>query len=184
MTPAELKKYANMPIVDHLEGGLVFPPQKDGLFKIGACHFVTNFAGRNVSLPRYRSDNPTDGIPKPIETILRNWMREFVPELADREWCETRICWDADMPDYHFLIDKHPEHPGLQLAVGGSAHGFKFLPVVGKYIVDAIEGRLDEETRGKWRWRPGAGIAGPTPHPAPLIELSEIAGWEKERAKL
>jgi sarcosine oxidase/L-pipecolate oxidase len=63
--------------------------------KIAAIHFVTNYAPSHaeMSLPRYRSDNPTDGIPEKVETHLRNWMKEFVPELADREWVETRICW-------------------------------------------------------------------------------------------
>ena len=63
--------------------------------KIAAVHFVTNYAPSHsqMSLPRYRSDNPTDGIPAKVEAQLRNWMKEFVPELADREWAETRICW-------------------------------------------------------------------------------------------
>jgi sarcosine oxidase / L-pipecolate oxidase len=63
--------------------------------KVGAIHFVTNFAesNRGVSLPRYRSDNPNDGVPAKMEARLRKWMTEFVPELADREWFETRICW-------------------------------------------------------------------------------------------
>lgn len=84
---------------------------------------------------------------------------------------------DADMPDYHFLIGDHPEHPGLHMAVGGSAHGFKFLPVSGKYVVQSLEGKLDQELASKWRWRPGAKLEGPCPHTTKLIELSEIPGW-------
>lgn len=92
-SPEEVKKYEKMPIVAHLEGGLLFPPQEDGILKFGAMDFVTNFEGRSVSLPRYRSDNKEDGVPEPIETKMRNWLRECLPELADREWFETRICW-------------------------------------------------------------------------------------------
>lgn len=75
--------------------GILFPPQDDGIMKIGAIHFVTNYAKsyRGMSLPRYRSDNPGDDIPAEIEARLRRWMSEFVPELAQREWVETRICW-------------------------------------------------------------------------------------------
>lgn len=63
--------------------------------KIGAIHFVTNYAKSHsgISLPRYRSDNPQDGVPAEIEARLRKWMESFVPELAHREWFETRICW-------------------------------------------------------------------------------------------
>ncbi|KAF1974831.1 FAD dependent oxidoreductase [Bimuria novae-zelandiae CBS 107.79] len=114
-TPAEVKKYQEIPIVAHLEGGLLFPPQEDG---------------RTVSLPRYRSDNKDDGVPKPIDDKMRRWLSECFHELAGREWFETRLCWDADNPDLHFLIDKHPNQPGLHLAVGGSAHGFKMMPVI------------------------------------------------------
>jgi sarcosine oxidase/L-pipecolate oxidase len=92
-SPAEVKKYQEMPIVAHLEGGLIFPPQEDGILKIGAMDFVTNFAGREVSLPRYRSEHKGDGVPKPIEDKMRRWLGEYLPELADREWFETRICW-------------------------------------------------------------------------------------------
>ncbi|CAK3973549.1 fructosyl amino acid oxidase [Lecanosticta acicola] len=189
LEPHEVQKYAAMPVVDHLEGGILFPPQEDGIIKIGAVNFVTNYSASHpdTSLPRYRSDHPADTIPIPIERQLRNWMRELAPELAERPWVETRICWDADMPDYHFLISAHPEHPGLKLAVGGSAHGFKFLPVIGKYVVQMIEGTLDEESARKWKWRPGAKMAEGEidPHPTPLLDLEDVPGWqETTRAKL
>lgn len=74
--------------------GIFFPPQEDGIIKIGAVNFVTNFDSvTGVSSARYRSDHPKDGIPKPIELHLRKWLKEIVPDLADREWFETRICW-------------------------------------------------------------------------------------------
>lgn len=96
LTPEEVKKYGSMPIVAHFEGGLLFPPQEDGILKVGAEHFLTNYASSDVSLPRYRSDNTSDGtlgIPAPVDTHLRRFLSDFVPELADREWSQTRICW-------------------------------------------------------------------------------------------
>lgn len=71
----------------------MFPPQEDGIMKISAMHFVTNFANSDISLPRYRTDNVEDGLPEPVERQLRKYMTEFLPELADREWFETRLCW-------------------------------------------------------------------------------------------
>lgn len=76
--------------------GMVFPPNKDGIMKFAAVEFFTNKANGivpGVSLPRYRSDNPKDDIPKPYEIKIRNLLRELVPELADRKWSFTRICW-------------------------------------------------------------------------------------------
>lgn len=73
--------------------GLVFPPQEDGIMKISAMHFLTNYDGSSVSLPRYRADNELDGIPAVLEAQLRKYMTSFLPELADRKWFETRLCW-------------------------------------------------------------------------------------------
>lgn len=76
--------------------GLIFPPiMPEGIMKIAASHFVTNYSptqGR-VSLPRYRVDNPGDGLPQPIEKQLRKFIKEIIPELADRVWFETNLCW-------------------------------------------------------------------------------------------
>ncbi|KAJ5249084.1 hypothetical protein N7468_000535 [Penicillium chermesinum] len=183
LTPEEVEKYKNMPIIDHLEGGILFPPQEDGIMKIGAIHFVTNYAPllNGISLPRYRSDNPRDGIPQEIEARLRKWMESFVPDLAHREWFETRICWDGDMPDYNFLITPHPSHKNLKIAIGGSAHGFKFLPVLGKYIVEMMEGSLDPTIAQKWKWRPGVAPADHTtnPHREVSLDLNALPGWGK-----
>ncbi|KAL5343175.1 FAD dependent oxidoreductase [Aspergillus crustosus] len=188
LSPEEVEKYRSMPILDHLEGGILFPPQEDGIMKIGAIHFVTNYAKslKGISLPRYRSDNPKDGIPAKIEARLRKWMETCVPELAHREWVETRICWDGDMADYHFLITPHPKHTNLKIAIGGSAHGFKFLPVLGKYIVEMMEGTLDPEIAKKWKWRPGTQLAdySTNPHPENPEDLNDMPGWGNVKSSL
>lgn len=47
----------------------------------------------------------------------------------------------------------HPQHKNLFIATGGSGHGFKFFPVIGDKIVDALQGQLDPELAELWRWR-------------------------------
>jgi sarcosine oxidase/L-pipecolate oxidase len=43
------------------------------------------------------------------------------------------------------------------VATGGSGHGFKYLPVLGKWIVDIIEGKElvgdDKQVGKRWKWR-------------------------------
>lgn len=34
---------------------------------------------------------------------------------------------------------------------------FKFLPVIGKYVVDCLLGTADAELREKWAFKPGTG---------------------------
>lgn len=186
LSTSEVEKYAGMPMVDHFEGGLMFPPQEDGIIKLGACQFATNFVDKSgPSLPRYRCDNPRDPVPQPVEDCMRNFVRQLAPELADREWSNRWICWDADTKDRHFLIDRHPEHAGLSLAVGGSAHGFKFLPVIGGYVADMLEGTLDTQARQKWRWRPEVEESvGSDPHTLPLLDLNDLPEFNNVAARL
>lgn len=50
-------------------------------------------------------------------------------------------------PNQEFLISDVPNAPGVYLATGGSFHGFKFLPIIGKYVEKAVLGTLEPETR-------------------------------------
>ena len=40
----------------------------------------------------------------------------------------------------------------MYIATCGSFHGFKFLPVIGKYVVEMLDGTLDEALVEKWAW--------------------------------
>lgn len=66
----------------------------------------------------------------------------------------TRLCWYTDSFDNHFVIDFVPGMDGVMVATGGSGHGFKFLPNLGKYVVDRIEGKQDDKGfLERWKWR-------------------------------
>ena len=58
-------------------------------------------------------------------------------------------------PDENFLISPHPHCKSLYVATGGSFHGFKFMPILGKYIVQMIFGELDQELAKAWAWDRG-----------------------------
>lgn len=47
------------------------------------------------------------------------------------------------LPDgRHFILDWHPDHPGVAIAAGFSGHGYKFCSVVGAIMADlAQDGR-------------------------------------------
>lgn len=38
------------------------------------------------------------------------------------------------------------------MATGGSFHGWKFLPVIGDYIVQMLRGTLEQDLCDKWAW--------------------------------
>ncbi|KAI7197729.1 hypothetical protein KC363_g179 [Hortaea werneckii] len=50
--------------------------------------------------------------------------------------------------------DSLPETEGLMVATAGSGHAFKYLPVIGKYVADVMEGVKTERPSIKaWKWR-------------------------------
>lgn len=81
---------------------------------------------------------------------LRNFLGESLPALHNAQIVYTRRCLYCDTLDEHFWIDRHPEWDGLTVAAGGSGHAFKFAPILGHLIVEAIEGRATP----KFAWRP------------------------------
>lgn len=189
MTPEETQRYASLPILDSLELGYFFPPQEDGIFKMAHSQFITNMttspiSGITTSIPHTFNQSPTDDLPLDIEATMRRNLRRVFPELADRPFCYTRLCWDADTADRHFLVTRHPARRGLCIAAGGSAHGFKFLPIVGKYIADFLEGKLEAEIAHHWRWRAGENVNTKNlAHLDPELELDELSGWRGRRVR-
>lgn len=159
LTPSELSKYRGMPVVDNHELGFTFEPDPETrLMKI--CNATQGYQwktgenadGSKYSIPRYASSNPEDGIPKEAEEGIKKFISAVLPQFEGRPLVGARICWCTDTPDQHFLICPHEKYPGLLLGTGDSGHGFKFLPTIGKYIVDALEGKA-EGLKKEWRWR-------------------------------
>lgn len=87
------------------------------------------------------------------EGRFRRFLRESLPGLAEAPVQATRLCLYADTWDGDFYIDRDPENPTLIVASGGSGHGFKFAPVLGDLIADAVEGRANPALE-RFAWRP------------------------------
>lgn len=68
-----------------------------------------------------------------------------------KNYLRHRIC---TTPTADFLLAPHPRIAGIHLATGGSAHAWKFLPIMGDLVVNSIEGVLLPELAKKWSyWR-------------------------------
>lgn len=68
---------------------------------------------------------------------VRGFVGRHLP-AADTARCVHSVCLYTLTPDRHFLIDRHPQLPGLFFAGGFSGHGFKFAPVVGEILADLV----------------------------------------------
>ncbi len=117
-----------------------FPASKGGLVKI-ANHGL----GREM-----HPDSAEREVTSGETSALRSFLRDAIPELASSRIASTRLCVYCDTWDQHFWIAPDPDRPGLVVATGGSGHAFKFAPIVGDLIADALEGGVAP----RFRWRP------------------------------
>lgn len=83
---------------------------------------------------------------------LRMFLKDSIPSLANDPIVYTRRCCYTDTLDGHFWIDKHPEIKGLTIGSGGSGHGFKMGPVIGKMIAAKAEGETHKWS-ARYNWR-------------------------------
>ncbi|MFO0551276.1 MAG: FAD-dependent oxidoreductase [Polyangiaceae bacterium] len=83
------------------------------------------------------------------EPMFRAFLRAALPSVAGARVVRTRLCLYCDSFDGDFFIDRDPEDPSVVVAAGGSGHAFKFAPVLGELIANAVAGRA--EARFRWR---------------------------------
>ncbi|PYK23808.1 MAG: sarcosine oxidase [Verrucomicrobia bacterium] len=120
-----------------------FPINRDGVVKI-----ANHGSGREMS-----PDSSDRVVTADDEKNLREFLASTFPSLADAPIVYSRVCMYCDTHDGHFWIARDPERDGLVVAAGDSGHGFKFAPVLGEIIADAVEGK-DNPLLDKFRWRP------------------------------
>jgi glycine/D-amino acid oxidase-like deaminating enzyme len=118
-----------------------FPATTTGVVKI-----ANHGAGRD--LPPDADRRVGDG----WEQLFRQFLSDWLPGLAAAPIVSDRLCMYTDTTDGDFLIDRHPHLDRLVLATGGSGHGFKFAPVLGELVADAVEGN-DNTFLERFRWR-------------------------------
>ena len=118
-----------------------FPANADGLVKI-----ANHGPGRRVDPDEPRTTTPDD------ERSLRAFLAESLPALAGAPIAASKTCLYCDSFDGDFWIGCDPDRPGLAVAAGDSGHGFKFVPVLGAIVADAIEGKDTAATR-RLGWR-------------------------------
>jgi glycine/D-amino acid oxidase-like deaminating enzyme len=120
-----------------------FPVNRDGVVKI-----ANHGRGREMS-----PESPERVVTAEDDKNLRAFLASTFPALADAPIVYSRVCMYCDTNDGHFWIASDPDHKGLVIAAGDSGHGFKFAPVLGEIIADAVEEKSNPILQ-KFRWRP------------------------------
>ncbi|KAF2167794.1 hypothetical protein M409DRAFT_65895 [Zasmidium cellare ATCC 36951] len=142
------------------EGG-GFPITAEGRLKFGfRARKFTNFqphrtqADLKISTPRTKwSANPIHTVPSYGLERMKKVIGELFPELTEIGFTDSRLCWYTDSIDNEFVIDYVPNYgDSLFICTGGSGHGFKFLPILGKYVRQQLEKTPGAFTK-IWKWR-------------------------------
>ncbi len=134
--PAELQRPALMPFgcVDSFYYG--FPAEPGVPFKV-AQHVL----GDSLADPDFDRSTLPSGFVEGVERFLRE---DFGLNLGDYQVsfdsCMYNLSSESD-----FLIDRHPQMPDFLLATAGSGHGFKFGSIIGRIILDRLEGVPSED---------------------------------------
>ena len=107
--------------------------------------------------------DPDTGIrlvaPESIEAV-RAYCRRRLPSLAEAPVVETRVCQYESTANSNFLIDRHPHFSNAWICGGGSGHGFKHGPSIGRYVVSLLDGHVP--SGDELRFGLGAERAGPS----------------------
>jgi glycine/D-amino acid oxidase-like deaminating enzyme len=114
----------------------------------GVVKIANHGAGREMS-----PDSAVRLVTREDENELRVFLRSTIPALVDAPIVFSRVCMYSDTNDGDFWIAPDPDRANLVIATGDCGHGFKFAPVLGEIIADAVE-RKPNPLLQKFRWRP------------------------------
>ncbi|KAL6923908.1 hypothetical protein FSHL1_001158 [Fusarium sambucinum] len=156
MTPEETQLYKNLPVLFNINMGFFMEPDED-LHQLKMCDehpgYVNWMQKPGTKFPQ-SIPFAKHQIPLESERRMRDFLKDVMPQLADRPLVHARICWCADTYDRNFLITYHPRHPSLIIASGDCGTGYKHITSIGKYISDCMEGTLEDRFAKFWKWRP------------------------------
>jgi glycine/D-amino acid oxidase-like deaminating enzyme len=82
-----------------------------------------------------------------IVSSTRSWLSTRFPAMAGAPLVDARVCQYESSSTGDFIIDRHPAWPNVWIVGGGSGHGFKHGPAVGRYVADLIDGRIAPNPR-------------------------------------
>ncbi|RYP44780.1 hypothetical protein DL768_008791 [Monosporascus sp. mg162] len=160
------------------------PPNKDRQLKWWGQHIFKNTqkmpSGTELSAPPPERDYAQWEVPESLKGDV-NFANRVTFGKQGESWKieQHRICWEALTPSADFIVSPHSAAEGLYVATCGSFHGWKFLPVIGKYVVQMLEGSLAPELREKWAWDrelpdPSKNKRGPLRGGRGFVEITDI----------
>ncbi|ATY64256.1 sarcosine oxidase [Cordyceps militaris] len=158
--------------------GECIPPTADGRLKFNYESSFTNYvtleSGLQISVPpaqgtgaAWNQDVPQT-LKDEIHTVVKQTYGGWIQDLHVESY---RM--DAVTPNQDWIIAPHPHCQSLYIASGGSFHSWKFMPILGRYVVKMLLGQLGADEKKRWAWdREDTG--GALPEYIPKRDLKDI----------
>jgi sarcosine oxidase len=73
----------------------------------------------------------------------RTWIGKRFPGMQDAPLVDAHVCQYENTTSGDFIIDRHPAWPSCWIVGGGSGHGFKHGPAVGRHLAELLDGHTD-----------------------------------------
>ncbi|MGE0812097.1 MAG: FAD-dependent oxidoreductase [Vicinamibacterales bacterium] len=107
--------------------------------------------GFKVGLDQHGPPIDPDGDDRLVgaETLprVRAFFARRFPALMTAPLVDARVCQYENSATGDFLIDRHPAWPNVWVVGGGSGHGFKHAPSVGRAVADLLGERQNPDPR-------------------------------------
>ncbi len=100
--------------------------------------------GVKLATESYEETTTPDGRQHPavqaeIDQMYRRYVAPHLPWLGP-EPLRTVSCLYTSTPASRFVIDRHPEYPGVLIVSACSGHGFKHSPAIGEAVAQWVTG--------------------------------------------
>ena len=190
LSQQEAEHYAQMPVLIYGAKGEVMPPNRERIFKFTNANTFKNTerrpSGRYVSVP---PDCDQSIVPEELKRESIQIIRQRIPQILEdgRQPDEWRLCWDSVSPDQNQLIARHPDSrlANLYFATAGSFHSWKFLPIIGIYVANVLNGKSNGEVKDKaWEWKTNWSSRGAHEKVLPRGELRDFEKDGQAKARL
>jgi glycine/D-amino acid oxidase-like deaminating enzyme len=103
-----------------------------------------DYRGFKIALDVHGPEYDPDGVDRRITdkglADVRAYLARRFPDLAGRPLAGSEVCQYENSDNGHLLIDRHPDWGNCWIVGGGSGHGFKHGPAVGRYVSDLVLG--------------------------------------------
>jgi glycine/D-amino acid oxidase-like deaminating enzyme len=107
--------------------------------------------GFKVGIDRHGDRVDPDTLDRVVDEAIveatREWIATRFPRLANAPLLDARVCQYENTSSGDFIIDRHPVWPQCWIAGGGSGHGFKHGPSIGRHVAALVSGEADVEPR-------------------------------------